>query len=352
MVERAITSGHALLLAVFYCCTLMACAGNGPLPDGGVVATPSAASFDSIQQSIFTPHCLSAGCHNSTDQANNLVLEPGAAYANLVSARCFNQAAQTAGLLRVVPGDPDHSFLLIKLTLAGASTLGSSMPLNQSPLAPADIDLVRNWILAGAPNSTVVTSPTPPTATATDTPTLTPTATATISQTPTLSPLPTLTGTGTQPPTGTPTPTMPPTATASPTATPSATPTPSVAPTPTFSVDSTFPQIQATIFATTCISLGCHNATDQQAGLVLEGPTAYASLVGVVPTNTPARTAGMLRVDPGNPSNSFLITKLTLPKAFDAAFGSRMPSGAPTPLPADQIERIRAWILRGALPNE
>jgi len=331
---------------------MIACAGNGPLPGSGGVATPSAASFDAIQQTIFNAHCLSAGCHNSSDQAGNLVLESGAAYANLVNARCFNTAAQTSGLLRVVPGDPAHSFLLVKLTLAGASTLGSSMPLSQSALPSEDIDLIRNWILAGAPNSGAVSSPTPPTATPTDTPTLTPTATATVSQTPTLSPPPTLTRTGTQPPTGTPTLTPPPTATFSPSATPSTTPTPSAVPTPTFSLDSTFPQIQATIFMTTCISLGCHNATDQQANLVLEGNAAYANLVGVTPTNVPARNAGMLRVDPGNPGNSFLITKLTLPKAFDVAFGSRMPSGAPAPLPADQIEHIRAWILRGALPNE
>ena len=350
-----IRSERILRLAAFCMCVFTACAGNGPLPDsGGGVATPSAASFDSIQQTIFNLHCLSAGCHNSSDQAGNLVLDAGRSYANLAGVRCFNQAVQNAGLLRVVPGDPDHSFLLIKLTLTGAGAEGSPMPLNQAALAPEDIDAVRNWILAGAPNSEAVTSPTPPTATATDTATLTPTATATVTPTPTLSPPPTVTRTGTLAATDTPTPTQPPTATFSPTATPSTTATPSVPPTPTFSVDSTFPQIQATIFNTTCINVGCHNAKDQAGSLVLEAGMAYANLVGAgaAPANDAARTAGMLRVDPGNPANSFLITKLTLPKVFDALFGSRMPSGAPTPLPAEQIDHIRAWILRGALANE
>jgi len=59
----------------------------------------------------------------------------------------------------------------------------------------------------------------------------------------------------------------------------------------------------------------------------------------------------MLRVDPGNPENSFLITKLTLSTSFDVRFQSRMPLGG-EPLSAAQIEQIRAWILRGALADE
>ena len=78
---------------------------------------------------------------------------------------------------------------------------------------------------------------------------------------------------------------------------------------------------------------------------------SYANLVGVSPTNQAALDAGMLRVDPGNSANSFLITKLTLPIVLDPQFGSRMPLSLP-PLPPAEIENIRAWILRGALPDE
>ena len=97
--------------------------------------------------------------------------------------------------------------------------------------------------------------------------------------------------------------------------------------------------------------MSCHNAKDQAGGLVLEGSAAYANLVGVTAVNFAASQAGMLRVDPGNPANSFLITKLTLPSVFDLQFGSRMPSGKPT-LSAEQIDDITAWILRGALADE
>ena len=84
---------------------------------------------------------------------------------------------------------------------------------------------------------------------------------------------------------------------------------------------------------------------------VLEPDNAYANLVGVVPFTAAAAQLGLLRVDPGKPDNSFLLTKLTLPTVFDPEFLSRMPLGKP-PLPPAQIEQIRAWILRGALPDE
>jgi len=336
------------------------CAGNGPPP------ATSTSSFDAIQTTIFNVHCLSAGCHNSTDQAGNLVLAAGESYADLVNVAPFNTAARGRGLLRVVPGDPDHSFLLIKLT-GPPSDEGSQMPLVPPLLSTAQIAQVRQWILAGAPGSSVPTMP--PTATPTDTPTPTstptPIATSTATaadtaistSTPTNSGTPTLTPTGTLPATPTPTRTstvtLTPTntATPSPTATATATSSPPPIPTPTFSLASTFPQIQANIFTPTCLGLSCHNATDQGGGMVLEGSAAYTNLVGVTPFNMAAMQRGLLRVDPGLPANSFLITKLTLPSASDPQFGSRMPLLAP-PLATEQIDTIRAWILRGALPDE
>jgi hypothetical protein len=150
-------------------CTVIGCAGDGPAPSG------TGSLFDNIQQTIFTPRCLSAGCHNGVDRQNNLVLEEGQSYANLVGVVPFNDAARAAGLQRVVPGQPDQSFLYIKLTLPGASELGSPMPLIGGPLAPADIERVRAWILEGAPGSTAPTQ----------TPTATPLSTPTASTTPT-----------------------------------------------------------------------------------------------------------------------------------------------------------------------
>jgi hypothetical protein len=205
------------------------------------------------------------------------------------------------------------------------------------PLSAADIEKVRAWILDGAPG------PGGATPTSSETPTPTPSATDTLP--PTVTPTVTVTPSGTLPatPTATTTPTL--------TATFTTTPTPSAVPTPTFSIDSTLPRIQATIFDTTCLDLGCHNATNQAGGQSLAPGDSYTQLVGVTPQNVAALQDGFLRVTAGDPDKSFLVTKLTLPLGFDLRYGSRMPLGKAV-LGADQIEQIRAWILRGALPDE
>ena len=321
---------------------LAGCAGSGPPP------ADTTSSFDTIQQTIFGVHCLNSGCHNSTDRAGNLVLEAGLSHASLLDGATFNTVAAAAGLRRVDPGNPDLSFLIIKLNGPGPGE-GTRMPQGLSALSAADVDSIRAWILAGAPDSSVPTATVSATASASVT--NTPPATATRTATPTMTPTPTITPTGTQPstptPTITPTHTLPPTATASATATAS----PSPMPTPTYNLASTLPQIQTTIFNTTCLDVGCHNARDQGGGQVLEADVAYSQLVGVVPVNLAAQQMGLLRVDPGKPENSFLMTKLELASVFDPQFGSRMPLSKP-PLSGDQIEQIRAWILRGALPDE
>jgi len=318
------------------------CAGEGPPP------TSATSTFDVIQQTIFNPNCLGSGCHNGTDRAGEMVLETGQSYANLVDVVPFNATAAAAGLLRVTPSDTANSFLLIKLTGPGRGE-GSRMPLAAPALSSADIQLINDWILAGAPPSSFATAT--PSPTLSETPTATPTETATVTPTPTISPTPTITPTGSLPPTSTPTvtPTVSPRPTRS--ATPTVTASPSPLPTPTFSVASTLPAIQATIFTPTCLDLSCHNAQDQAGDQVLEPGVTYGQLVGVAPSNDAARQQGLLRVTPGNPSQSFILIKLTLPAAFDPQYGSRMPLGK-LPLSAEQIEQIRAWILRGALPDE
>jgi hypothetical protein len=72
---------------------------------------------------------------------------------------------------------------------------------------------------------------------------------------------------------------------------------------------------------------------------------SYAFLVGVQPDNLPARMAGKLRVDPGDPENSFLLDKLRGTLAPDE--GERMPR-ALAKLPAREIALVEAWIAAGA----
>jgi hypothetical protein len=70
--------------------------------------------------------------------------------------------------------------------------------------------------------------------------------------------------------------------------------------------------------------------------------------VDVLAENPVARAAGKRRVIPGKPEESFLFQKITGTLQPDE--GDPMPqTGAP--LPPEQIEAVRQWILNGALPS-
>src|SRR5439155_24181922 len=108
------------------------------------------ASFATIQKKIFDATCATPSCHGAAAAAGGLDLAAGAAYGNLVGVSAANPSAQAAGVLRVVPGDPDRSFLLRKLLGQLGAGEGSRMPLVGTPPSAANLDLIRRWIAAGA----------------------------------------------------------------------------------------------------------------------------------------------------------------------------------------------------------
>lgn len=76
---------------------------------------------------------------------------------------------------------------------------------------------------------------------------------------------------------------------------------------------------------------------------------AYMNLVNANAENMQAKMEGRKRVLPGNPAESFLIIKLTLPND-NGPYEARMPEQNP-PLDQVYIDAIRDWIARGA-PND
>jgi hypothetical protein len=115
---------------------------------------------------------------------------------------------------------------------------------------------------------------------------------------------------------------------------------------PCDTVTSTFDQIQQTIFTpTSCSRSTCHNVVQAPHDMSLSPGEAWANLVGVEPANFAARTAGKLRVDPGNPANSFLLDKLRGPLGL--AEGDPMPLQLKR-LPSKAIALIEEWIAAGA----
>ena len=106
--------------------------------------------FADIQRTIFTPRCATAFCHDAQSRTGNLSLAAGEAYSELVGVEPDLPTARQAGLLRVTSGDPGRSFLLIKLQ-GPPPILGSRMPLTGPPLSAGEIELIRTWIVEGAP---------------------------------------------------------------------------------------------------------------------------------------------------------------------------------------------------------
>jgi hypothetical protein len=139
----------ALLAAA---CTALACDEKlsslaGPTPN----LEPT---FVSIQRDVFEAtdsagRTACTNCHTSTGRnpAGGLNLNHDTAYDQIVNVPA--RAKPTA--MRVVPGDPDNSYLFLKLT-GGPGITGNRMPNNGPPyLTDGQILIVRRWIANGAP---------------------------------------------------------------------------------------------------------------------------------------------------------------------------------------------------------
>jgi hypothetical protein len=130
---------------------LGACAGNGqgldangnPMGSNDVPESALTADFQSIQDHVFTPICVR--CHSGAAAPQGLQLDAAHSYALLVGVPSAEQPA----LDRVKAGDPDHSYLILKLDGA-AGIVGAQMPFGGPYLPQSTIDVIRQWISDGA----------------------------------------------------------------------------------------------------------------------------------------------------------------------------------------------------------
>ena len=109
--------------------------------------------------------------------------------------------------------------------------------------------------------------------------------------------------------------------------------------------NSSYHDIQEYVFDKSCANSVCHAAPANAGSLNLTYGLSYEDLVGMAPQNPAAAAAGMKLVDPGNPDNSFLLTKLMGPTTPEQ--GARMPFGGGV-LHNGKIKAIRTWIEAGA----
>jgi hypothetical protein len=120
----------------------------GPTPD----LHPT---FSSIQREIFSAadssgRAACTQCHNPGNRngAAGLSLTEATAYAELVNVA----SSRKAGAIRVVPGDPDASYLIHKIE-GRSDIVGQRMPRTGGPyLTPGQIKIIRRWIELGARN--------------------------------------------------------------------------------------------------------------------------------------------------------------------------------------------------------
>jgi cytochrome c5 len=246
----------------------------------------ASASFQTIQDNVFTPICTV--CHAGDAAPQGLKLDASNSYALLVGTK----STEVAELLRVKPGDPNNSYLIQKLE--GTASVGSQMPLGGTALPKATIDYIRQWITEGAKATGSITS-----------------------------------GGGTAP---APIPPPPP----PPKVDPVTPPSPPVG-SGEGGASASFQTIQDNVFTPICTV--CHAGDAAPQGLKLDASNSYALLVGTKSTEV----AELLRVKPGDPNNSYLIQKLE----GTASVGSQMPLGG-TALPKATIDYIRQWITEGA----
>ncbi len=143
---QRVLSHLAMLIAGALACSSGDGTGVLPQPPGD-----SSITFAGSAQPIFTRSCAFAtGCHAGPGAQQGMDLSAGQAYLNIVNV----SSMQVPGLFRIVPGNADSSYLVLKIQgkagLVGG--VGTRMPLGGS-LTQAQIDTIVAWVAAGARNN-------------------------------------------------------------------------------------------------------------------------------------------------------------------------------------------------------
>lgn len=107
-------------------------------------AADFAPTYSGIAEGFFEPFCTA--CHGGPSAPKGLDLTAEEAYDRLVGV----PAVERPELLLVDPGNPDLSYLIIKLE-AGPGMAGRQMPRDRPARPPEEIATIRLWIDEGAP---------------------------------------------------------------------------------------------------------------------------------------------------------------------------------------------------------
>ena len=117
----------------------------------GANSQQSPVDFPTQIQPVFSANCAISGCHTGETlpfggySGGGLILSENDAYDQLVEVV---SKLDPDRFVRVKTGEPDKSLLIMKLE--GDTEAGAGMPLGESPLPDATIQIIRDWIAQGA----------------------------------------------------------------------------------------------------------------------------------------------------------------------------------------------------------
>lgn len=127
-------------LSVAICVLMIGCGQSVP-----VVPVGEPVSYSAHLEPLVLAHCL--GCHTFEEPKAKLVLEEGTGYSNLVDRR----SVQEPEMALVAPGDPESSYLWLKLQHVTETGKGMPRtPTGSKKLRQAELDLYKRWIDDGA----------------------------------------------------------------------------------------------------------------------------------------------------------------------------------------------------------
>jgi len=128
-------------------------AGDDDASDDDVSDDDTTAGDDDTSATVsFTgdvlPIVAGCACHTNGNASSDLDFTPAAAYAELVDV----PSVQHPSLDRVEPGDPEASFLVLKVREA-TPPAGDPMPPSGAELSAAEVSQIEQWISEGAANN-------------------------------------------------------------------------------------------------------------------------------------------------------------------------------------------------------
>ena len=122
--------------------------GAGQLEDGGTLLDGIAA--------IVVPNCAVSGCHDAQTKEHGMDLSTTANIYDAWVNRKGLDHGRNALRVRVVPGAPDESYVMVKILGAETCDLSQRMPSPpRMALSAEQIEFIRAWIGAGAPRGHV-----------------------------------------------------------------------------------------------------------------------------------------------------------------------------------------------------